>query len=190
MYSIRTRRTDGALMDSEKRIARWMSRLTPSTRIQYRVYVRGLRAAIKSKRIEDASPADVLRYLRGLQSEWMRRRGLSALRGCFAALTERGTADPTRGITVSALRGGSRRVRAREVLRRRGWSAQDRGGHVGRARSGRVRRPFVYARDARRARRPARRGLSRKDAGGRVRAARGPACVRGSNASPPHAAPR
>jgi len=112
---------DCAVTDSERRVVRWLSKLAPSTRTQYEVYLRGLRGAIESKRVEKASRADVLRYLRGLPSHWMRRRGLSALRGCFAAA---GADDPTSGITIGVLRGRNRTERTREALVREGWSAR------------------------------------------------------------------
>lgn len=98
-----------------------MSGLAPSTRTQYEVYTRGLGRAIAPKRLEKATSADIARYLRGLPSEWMRRRGLSALRGYFAALDGD---DRTEGVTVGLLRGRDRSELAREALLREGWAAR------------------------------------------------------------------
>ena len=52
------------------------SRLAPSTRAQYDVYLRGLRASLRKKPLSKATQSDVLRYLRGGPSFWMR--------GCWA----------------------------------------------------------------------------------------------------------
>ena len=110
------------MSNRERRIITWMSRLAPSTRTQYEVYIRGLREAIGAKAISEASKADVLRYLRGLASYWMQRRGLSALRGCFEAMQLE--KNPVQGLTIAAVRGSSPSSRARQALRREGWSEQ------------------------------------------------------------------
>jgi len=108
----------------EARLARWRATLAPSTRIQYDVYVRGLRASMKAKPLPEASRADVLRYLRALPSYWMQRRGLTALRACFAALNPSGVSDPTEGLSIGIVRGAGAAARANAALRAAGWSGR------------------------------------------------------------------
>ncbi len=111
-------------MSGEERIESWRSQLAPSTRSQYDVYVRGLRASMRRKPLRAASRADVLRYLRGLPSFWMQRRGLTALRACFAALRPDGVGDPTRNLSIGVVRGAGAAARARAALTSAGWSGR------------------------------------------------------------------
>jgi hypothetical protein len=100
----------------EDQIERWRLQLAPSTRVQYDVYVRGLRASMRTKPLRETARGDVLRYLRGLPSFWMQRRRLTALRACFAALLPDGVGDPTQSLSIGAVRGAGAAARARAAL--------------------------------------------------------------------------